>query len=155
MKLDGFPGLCFPGDSTYNVDMDTVNIPEVGSVIRVTTRHKNYYYYTYKDQPYVDSVYEGTVLPPERWHKPGTFHMTGDEQFVKTRNIAMTSVVSIEYVKGQAIKSNVRAFRVKSSNKKSEYLVTVVGKRVECNCPGFTYRHKCKHSDAVRRKVAA
>lgn len=144
----------FPGNPLYNVDMDTVNIPEVGSVIRVTTRHKNHYYYTYKEQPFVDNVYEGTVLPPEKWHKPGTFHMTG-EGFVKTRNIAMHNVVRMEYVKGQSVKSNVRAFRVKSTNKQSEYLVTVVGKKVECNCPGYTYRHKCKHADAVRKKVAA
>ena len=143
----------FPGYPTYNRDMDTVNIPEVGSVIRVTTRHKNHYYYTYKEQPYVEEVYEGTVLPTERFHKPGSFYMTGDG-FVKTRTIGMKNVVGIEYIKGKAVKSNVRAFRVKSSNKKSEYLVTVVGKKVECNCPGYTYRRKCKHSDAVRRKVA-
>lgn len=154
MKLEGNPGLQFPGIPLYNRLMDTVNLPQVGSVIRVTTRHKNYYYYTYKTEPFVDTIYEGTVLPPEKWHKPGTFHMTG-EGFVKTRNIAMTSVVALEYIKGKAVKSNVRAFRVKSSNKKSEYLVTVVGKKVECNCPGFTYRHKCKHADAVRTKVAA
>ena len=135
--------------------MDTVNIPDVGSVIRVTTRHKNHYYYTYKEQPYVEVTYEGTVLPNERFHKPGSFYMTGDEQFVRTRTINMKSVVRMEIVKGKATKSNVRAFRVKSSNKKSEYLVTVVGTKVECNCPGFTYRHKCKHSAAVAQKVAA
>ena len=67
----------------------------------------------------------------------------------------MKNVARLEIVKGGSIKSNVRAFRVKSSNKKSEYLVTVVGKKVECNCPGYTYRHKCKHADAVRKKVAA
>ena len=135
--------------------MDTVKLPAVGSVIRVTTRHRNIYYYTYKEQPYTEVTYEGTVLPNERWHKPGTFYMTGDEQFVRTRTIHIDSVVAMEFVKGSTIKSNVRAFRVKSSNKKSEYLVTVVGDKVECNCPGFTYRHKCKHSAAVAQKVAA
>lgn len=155
MKINRFPGLQSPGIPLYNRDMDTVNIPEVGSVVRVTTRHQNHYYYTYKEQPYVDVTYEGTVLPNERWIKPGSFYMTGNEQFVRTRVIAMKNVVRMEIVKGKTVKSNVRAFRVKSSNKKSEYLVTVVGKKVECNCPGFTYRHKCKHSAAVREKVAA
>ena len=103
----------------------------------------------------MEVTYEGTVLPNERFHKPGSFYMTGDEQFVRTRTINMKSVVRMEIVKGKATKSNVRAFRVKSSNKKSEYLVTVVGTKVECNCPGFTYRHKCKHSAAVAQKVAA
>ena len=103
----------------------------------------------------MDVTYEGTVLPNERWIKPGSFYMTGDEPFVKTRVISAKSVVSLKILKGGTTKSNVRAFRVKSSNKKSEYLVTVVGNKVECNCPGFTYRHKCKHSAAVRAKVAA
>jgi hypothetical protein len=128
-----------------------VNIPNVGSKVRVTTRFPNYYIYTYKDQPFVDDTYEGTVLPFQKGDKPGTFNMTGDK-LMRSRNIAMSRVIKIEYLKGKSVKSDVRSFVVKSKEK--SYIVTIVGKRAECSCLGFQYRHKCKHSDAVLKKVA-
>jgi len=130
-----------------------VNIPKVGDVVRVTTRHRNYYIYTYKEQPFVEYTYEGTVLPPMKGDKVDTFNMTGDER-MRQRNIAMGNVVKLEYVRGKGTAAQVRAFRVKSTDKKKVYLVTLIGNKVECNCTGFTYRHKCKHADAVKRKYA-
>jgi hypothetical protein len=78
--------------------------------------------------------------------------MTGDEH-IRVRNIALRNVVQIEYIKGEPLRDAVRAFRVKSTDKKREYIVTVRGNKFDCNCVGFTYHHKCKHSDAVRRKI--
>jgi hypothetical protein len=129
-----------------------VNIPNVGAVVRVTTRHRNYYIYTAKEQPFVEYTHEGTVLPFMKGDKPGTFNMTGDER-MRSRNIAMSNVVKLEYVKGKGTESKVRAFHVKSTDKKKVYLVTAIGNKVECNCTGFTYRRKCKHADAVRAKL--
>lgn len=111
--------------------------PRVGSFIRVRTKW---------------GEYEGTVVPNERWEKPDTFCMTGD-QHIAVRNIALRYVAGIEYVRGAPEKAAVRAFRVKSSDGKREYTVVVRGNKFQCNCTGFTYHHKCKHVEGVKRKI--
>lgn len=112
--------------------------PRVGSQIRVQTKF---------------GLREGTVVPNERWEKSDTFCMTGD-QYIRVRNIALRNVVAIEYIKGAPLKSEVRAFRVRSSDGKREYTVVVRGNKFDCNCTGFTYHHKCKHVDGVKRKIS-
>jgi hypothetical protein len=111
--------------------------PIVGSLIRVQTKF---------------GTHEGTVVPNERWEKSDTFCMTGD-QYIRVRNIGLCYVRKIEYVKGAPSKDAVRAFRVKSTDGKREYIVTVRGDKFDCNCTGFTYHHKCKHVEGVRRKI--
>lgn len=111
--------------------------PSVGSFVRVQTKF---------------GLREGTVVPNEKWEKSDTFCMTGDEH-IRVRNIALANVVTIEYIKGAPLRDAVRAFRVKSSDKKREYIVTVRGDKFDCNCVGFTYHHKCKHVEGVRRKI--
>lgn len=111
--------------------------PSVGSHIRVQTKF---------------GLREGTVVPNERWDKADTFCMTGD-QYIAVRNIALVNVLHIEYVRGAPSKSAVRAFRVKSTDGKREYMVTVRGDKFDCNCTGFTYHHKCKHVEGVKRKI--
>ena len=111
--------------------------PRVGSLVRVLTKF---------------GMREGTVVPNERWEKADTFCMTGDEH-IRVRNIALANVVTIEYIKGAPSQNAVRVFRVKSTDKKREYVVTVRDGKVDCNCTGFTYHHKCKHAEAVKRKL--
>lgn len=115
-----------------------VTVPSVGSQIRVQTKW---------------GLRVGTVVPNETWEKADTFCMTGDEH-IRVRNIALANVLSIEYVRGAPSKDDVRAFRVKSSDGKRIYIVTVRGNKFDCNCTGFTYHHKCKHVDGVKRKIA-
>lgn len=112
--------------------------PKVGAVVRVQTKW---------------GLREGTVVPNERWEGPDTFCMTGD-QHIAVRNIALRNVINIEYVRGAPTQDNVRAFRVKSTDGKREYTVVVRGNKFRCNCTGFTYHHKCKHVDGVKRKIA-
>lgn len=38
--------------------------------------------------------------------------------------------------------------KVQGSNGK-EYLLEKIGGKYTCTCPGFTFRNKCKHSDAL------
>ena len=111
--------------------------PRVGSLIRVTTKW---------------GTYQGTVVPNEKWEKPDTFCMTGDYH-IAVRNIALRNTINIEYLKGAPTQETVRAFRVKSTDGKRNYTVIVRGNKVSCNCTGFTYHQKCKHAEAVKRKI--
>ena len=121
------------------------NAPAVGAQIRVLT--------TFGQAHVPPRIYVGTVVPNERWEKADTFCMTGDE-YIRVRNIALRHVINIEYIKGAPLKSEIRAFRVRSTDGKREYVVTMRGNKFDCNCVGFTYHHKCKHVDGVKRKIA-
>lgn len=114
-----------------------VTVPAVGSQIRVQTKFGTRF---------------GTVVPSEKWDKADTFCMTGDEH-IRIRNIALVNVVTLEYVTGAPVNNAVRAFRIKSKSSGNEYTVTVTGSKVECNCVGFQFRHKCKHATAVQEKI--
>lgn len=114
-----------------------VTVPRIGSTIRVQTKF---------------GLREGVVVPNQKWDKADTFCMTGD-QYIAIRNIALANVVTIEYINGSTVSNAVRAFRIKSKTSGNEYIVTATGDKVECNCTGFQYRHKCKHSDAIKAKL--
>lgn len=131
----------------------TLAPPSVGAVVRVKTRHKNTYYLDADTIPFVEKIYEGTVLPSDNFDKLNSFCMSGDEK-IRVRNIAMENVVSIDYIMGKPAKQEVvRKFHVKSSKGDKEYVVEVVGDKIRCSCPGHIYNRKCKHADAVREKI--
>ena len=67
--------------------------PEVGQVVKVTTRYPSYY--IYDDNEFQENTYEGKVLRPERWLKENEFMMTGDGR-ASTRVINMMYVREIE-----------------------------------------------------------
>jgi hypothetical protein len=129
------------------------DLPQVGSIVRVVTRWYNNYIFTAKTQPFVDYVYEGTVLPSEKADKPNTFNMTATGIKMRHRTIPMDYVVSIEYLKGKKIETVFRAFKVESGDKTKTYTVIVINDKFECECVGFKYRHKCKHVDAVKKRM--
>lgn len=130
-----------------------MTLPTVGSVVRVKTRHQNTYELDWQTIPFVEKIYEGTVVVSDKWNSANTFNLTGDDK-IPVRNIAMENVVSIDYISGKAAKPQVvRKFHVKSSNGKKEYVVEVVGDEIRCSCPGHLYHGKCKHADAVREKI--
>lgn len=132
------------------MNMNSMSVPAVGSHVRVTTRYRNHYYLDAATKPWRDTVHEGVVVPNEKWDGPNTFCMTGNQK-MPVRNIALGNVYRLEIVKGKLVKTDVRAFRVKSNGK--TYVVTKSGKNLSCTCTGFHYRHKCKHVDAVAKKV--
>jgi len=68
--------------------------------------------------------------------------------FAKTDHAGLAKLMT-----NQKQDSNVRRFNVKSKDK--EYIVTLKENRYSCTCVGFTYRGKCKHSDAVAKKLQA
>lgn len=133
-------------------------IPSVGSRVRVITEHPNIYYLTAKTQPMVRNTYEGVVVPNEKFDKPNTFCITGNS-IMPIRNIAVHNVVKLEIISGSAssinINESVRVFKVQSSAKNKQYLVTLTQGKFSCNCIGFQYHKNCRHTKAVATKVNA
>ena len=138
--------------------MNSVNvkIPNPGSRVRVTTKHRNIYYLNYQTKPFNHFTYEGIVLPSEKRDHPFTFNMTGDSQMTK-RNISLDNVVNIEFLSGSAsmskMTSDIRAFKVKTENK--VYTVIKNANKYTCDCLGFQYRKNCRHVKGVHAKLSA
>ena len=132
------------------------SIPAVGSVIRVTTKHRNIYIKDYLTKPFIFNVYEGTVLPHWKHDNINTFNMTGTKHFPE-RNISLENVVELTVLKGEQVKKlqkdlTVRAFKVESKGK--TYLVTKADQKYTCTCIGFQYHKKCKHITGVVNSIA-
>ena len=79
-------------------------------------------------------------------------------KFVELKDSKLLSLIPKKYFvekkkEKQELKptTNIRIFKVKSKVKDKEYLVeyNTLGKYVSCNCVGFGFRRKCKHSDLV------
>lgn len=127
-------------------------VPTTGSVVRVTTKHRNVL--LSDANPYVYRTYEGTVVPGERWVSPTAFCMTGDSRLA-IRVIEPQFVDKIEVLSGklakQVAQSGVRVFRVKSD--KNTYTVTIQTNRYKCTCVGFQFHRYCRHTKAVAAKL--
>jgi hypothetical protein len=129
-------------------------IPNIGSVVRVTTKHQdNYLHATEKFQYF---THEGTVVPSEKWVNNG-FTMTGDKN-IKLRVVSLDIIEKIEYItgKGERVKAmgGIRVFKVKSKSKGSTYMVTFQNGKFSCDCLGFQYRKTCRHSAAAKEHVS-
>jgi len=54
-----------------------------------------------------------------------------------------------------AVKASERDYeeRIVEGSKGNKYEIRIMGNRVSCNCPGFSYRSRCKHATAVREEL--
>jgi hypothetical protein len=111
---------------------------------------------TAEKQPFVDNVYEGTVLPPWKHDDPYSFNLTGTKEFPE-RNISLKNVIKLQVLSGgAAVKKlkkdlTVKTFKVESKN--HVYLVIKKDMNYSCTCIGYQYHKKCKHIKAVHEKV--
>jgi hypothetical protein len=48
---------------------------------------------------------------------------------------------------------NIRLFKVKSNDREYDVQFNILGKFLTCSCVGFGYRRKCKHVEAVSKKI--
>ena len=122
-------------------------IPAVGSKIRVTVRTRESYLFA--DSEWRDTVFEGTVLPNDKWTRPNAFNMTGNKDW-RVREIGIDMVHDLEMLDGSAaatvdIDSEVKSIVVQGSKPGLTYTVTKVGNKVSCSCSGFQFRKTCKH----------
>ena len=128
-----------------------VEIPTIGSRVRVTTRDKEYYVYATKE--WRDTTYEG-VVEKSIFNDPFYFAVRTGNEFhpVSEFNAKSERLVQIEYIKGSALKldDSTKSWRVKSKDK--VYLVQRLGGKYTCSCKGFEFRRDCKHIGAVSKK---
>jgi hypothetical protein len=130
-----------------------VNVPKIGSRVRVTTIYPNSYAYRGEDNNYVTYTREGVVVQ-SIFRDPFMFAVeTGaSDHPVSEYNAKSQHVVKIEYIVGgaQQVATDNKAWKVKSKEK--VYLVTRVNGKFNCSCKGFEFRRDCKHVGAVSKK---
>lgn len=121
--------------------------PPVGATISVTTRYREYYYYS--DQQWRDTTHVGKVLPDERWFKSHQFLLTSDVPHMKSRVINLDYVIDLKVGGVDADIEDVdpsTEYVTVQGKKGNEYTVTIKdGIAVSCTCPGFHYRQRCSH----------
>lgn len=49
--------------------------------------------------------------------------------------------------------SKYKIFKVRSSKGDSFYTIVVNGNYISCNCTGFAYRKKCRHTQEIKEKL--
>lgn len=132
-----------------------VQVPTVGSRVRVTTIYPNTYAYRGEYDNYVTKTREGVVVE-SIFKDPFYFAVeTGDPDHpVSEFNSKSQHVVKVEVVSGSTstVETSNKAWKVKSGDGKRVYLVQRVNGRFSCTCKGFEFRRDCKHVGLVGKK---
>lgn len=132
-----------------------VQVPTVGSRVRVTTIYPNTYAYRGEYDNYVTKTREGVVVE-SIFKDPFYFAVeTGDPDHpVSEFNSKSQHVVTVEVVSGSTstVETSNKAWKVKSGDGKRVYLVQRVNGRFSCTCKGFEFRRDCKHVGLVGKK---
>jgi hypothetical protein len=127
--------------------MNTQTLPSVGSVVSVTTKHHNTYYFTYKEKPFDYRTYVGVVVKNDKWLEANYLSVRTDNPNYPISQISVYNIEKIEVIKGSL--STIQQFPVASS-KGTVYNVTKKDDHFSCECTGFKYYSKCKHIELVR-----
>ena len=134
--------------------------PKVSSVVTVITDWADYLR-PWGSSPKRQNTYTGTVVKSEKYDDPQSFRITTEDKSFPVRIIPLDRVVSLVYADGSvgtksAVKPvTVTAWEVKSDSRKGgTYTVTREGNHFSCTCAGYTFRKTCRHSIAIKSKVA-
>jgi hypothetical protein len=115
----------------------------IGSSVAITTKFKS----NLLGQDFDIDTYEGTVVPNPKW-------LDTDYVSVRTGNPEYpVSYIHKRFIVGHvfsAKRSAQRIFQVKSKSSGKTYSVVSADGQVSCDCVGFQFRAKCKHSDKVK-----
>ena len=67
-------------------------------------------------------------------------------KFIKVDNVELSKLIP------KTKNTNIRTFNVQSKDKIYTVELDTLKNRYRCTCPGFTFRGKCKHIDAVMKQ---
>ena len=128
-----------------------VQLPKIGSRVRVTTRDKEYYVYATKE--WRDITYEG-IVEKSIFNDPFYFAVrTGNPVYpVSEFNAKSDRIFSIEYITGSSIQISTETKAWKIISKGKVYLVTRIAGAFNCSCKGFEFHRDCKHVGAVGKR---
>ena len=79
---------------------------------------------------------------------------TRRRKFVKVNHKALQSLAKTLQLPEETLQSDFPNWQVKSDSGKT-YTVELIGNHYHCNCVGYSYRGKCKHSESVAKKQQA
>jgi hypothetical protein len=128
--------------------MTTIQKPTVGSTIKVKMRYSQGPLMIPPRPNFV--MFEGTVLPSQKWMNPNQFCLSGDSAWpVRVLNFAL--IDEIELIKGELIETDAgtKTWTVPGS-KGNEYIVTRHMNKFTCTCPAFGFKKTCKHITGVK-----
>jgi hypothetical protein len=113
----------------------------VGQAVSLHTRMKS----NLLGQEWDDFMVNGTVVKNPSWldNDYVSVHTGYPEYPVSYVNKSL--IVGFKF---EQKRSSMRVFKVKSKDK--EYMVNSLNGRVSCDCVGFQFRSKCKHSDSIK-----
>ncbi len=133
-----------------NTEVHTnMELPTVGSIVEVTTKYPNTYYYTYKQQPFVYRKVVGRVVQNDKWAGADMISVsTGDVNHPISR-VSLDFIDGIEIVEGKLQSIKYQQFPVAGSKGKM-YTVSKNGNHYSCDCTGYKYHNRCKHIDSVK-----
>ena len=126
--------------------------PKVGSVVRVTTKHREIYHDAKDEWRY--NTYEGVVVPSKPWHTPTSFQLkVKDQTFMPI--IEISTITKIEYISGSGVEIDTsdKVWKVTSArDPKKSYTVKLSAGRWSCTCDGFQFRKNCRHINERKLK---
>jgi hypothetical protein len=76
---------------------------------------------------------------------------TRRRKFVKVNHKGLQSIAGTLQSTEKTLQSDFPNWQVKSDSGKT-YTVELIGGKYHCNCIGYGYRGKCKHSESVAKK---
>jgi hypothetical protein len=90
----------------------------------------------------------GTIVESPKWLGTDYISVYTNNSEYPTSHIKKTNIVDYSSAKVDT-RVDTRVFRVRSKSKNSSYNVIISDKGTTCDCIGFQFRGKCKHSEAV------
>lgn len=110
--------------------------------VRNTKHTKQHLWATFQPEFF---IYEGEQVPAYKWSVPGTVCLTTGDPRWPIREIHPDNIISIDdqVVEPKTI-TDTQTYVVQGS-KGQTYTVTVGPHGRSCTCPGFGFRHSCKH----------
>ena len=104
----------------------------------------NHTYYMKDDKSFMVGYIKAGTKSLFKFKKPIQIDTRG-RKFVELKN-KKTEPDSVYFVKKEEPEN--KGIEVEGSNGK-KYYITKSGNKYMCTCPGFMFRHKCKHTDAM------
>lgn len=107
---------------------------------------KNHIYYLNDDKSKMVGYIKHGTTDLFKFKQPISFYGKG-RKFVELKN-KKGEPDSVYFTKQETFTPKA-AIIVQGSNGK-EYHITKIGSKYTCTCPGFAFRHKCKHVDDLK-----